>query len=229
MRLLLIEDDADVAANIWEYFEERADIVDRAADGLSGLHLAATSEYDVIVVDIGLPGVDGLTLTQHLRASAKSRVPIIMLTARDTVDNKLQGFAAGTDDYLVKPFALAELAARVDALVARTSGRYEPGVFEVDDLSFDTQSLRTRRAGLHITLTRSGYLILEHLMRNTHRVVRRADLEQLLWGDDMPSSDALRSHIHAVRKAVDRPFAKPLLHTVAGIGYRLCEPHELHK
>lgn len=229
MRLLLIEDDTDVATNIWEYFEDRGEIVDRAADGLSGLHFAAANQYDIIILDIGLPGVDGLTLAGHLRNSAKSRIPIVMLTARDTLDEKLRGFAAGADDYLVKPFALAELAARVNALIARSTGRYEPRVLEVGDLCFDPRSLRTERDGRIITLARSGYLILEHLMRQTQRVVHRTELEGMVWGEDAPRSDALRSHIYVLRKAVDRPFPTPLIHTVPAIGYRLCKIHDFHQ
>lgn len=228
MRLLLVEDDVDVATNLWEFFESAGELVDHAADGLTGLHLAATNSYDVIILDVGLPGVDGLELTAHLRNSTKARIPIIMLTARDSLDAKLQGFAAGADDYLVKPFALAELAARVDALMARSTGQLEAPVLQVGDLVFDPRSLHAERAGSPITLTRSGYLILEHLMKQTHRVVRRAELERVVSGEDAPQSDALRSHVHALRKVVDRPFDGGLIHTIPAIGYRVCERADLH-
>ncbi|MFT5389959.1 MAG: DNA-binding response OmpR family regulator [Gammaproteobacteria bacterium] len=229
MNLLLIEDDLDVATNLWEYFEAAGEVVDHAADGLTGLHLTATNTYDVIILDIGLPGLDGVALATHLRQSTNARIPIIMLTARDTLDAKLRGFAAGADDYLVKPFALAELGARVNALMARSSGRLDGTLLGVGDLSFNPNSLHAQRDGNNITLTRSGYLILERLMRQTHRVVRRAELEGLIWGENVPESDALRSHIHALRKAIDRPFNAELLHTIPSIGYRVCERRDLHK
>lgn len=220
MRILLIEDSHDLAANIGEYLEQHGHVVDYAGDGLSGLHLAAVNPYDALVLDINLPGVDGLTLCRRLRADAHSAVPVLMLTARDTERDMLTGFEAGADDYLTKPFSLAELDARLKAL-GRRSGRAQQAL-AVADLSFDPGTLIVRRGERRLALTPAGLKLLEALMRASPGVVSRSDAERALWGEDPPESEAaLRGHIHALRAAVDVPPAPKLLHTVHGIGYRL--------
>lgn len=220
LKLLLIEDSADLAASIGEYFCARGDTVDYAADGLSGLHLAAVNDYSVIVLDLSLPGLDGMTLCQRLRRDARRSTPIIMLTARDTERDKIAGLDAGADDYLTKPFSLAELHARLRALDRR--GAATPEVFEVADLRFDARSLTVTRAGTRIELTRAGMKLLEALIRISPGILSRAAAERAIWGDDPPDSDAsLRGHVHALRKAIDEPFARKLLHTQHGIGYRI--------
>ena len=225
MYVLVVEDDADVAASLFEYLEGHGHTVDAAADGVTGLHLATVHDFDAIVLDVGLPGIDGLSLCQRLRDTAQKATPVLMLTAHDTLADKLAGFDAGTDDYLVKPFALAELEARLHALAKRSSTRSEAHTLSVEDLHLDLDTLEITRAGQAIVLKRAGLRILELLMRESHRVVKRHEIERLLWGDDPPDSDALRTHIHALRKAIDRPFAVPLLRTVPGIGYRLSPPN----
>lgn len=223
MQLLVIEDNRDLAANIREYLEARNHRVDYAADGAAGLELAAGNRYDAIVLDLGLPGLDGIEICKRLREEHRRAVPVLMLTARDTLRDKLAGFSAGADDYLVKPFALAELDARIQALARRAAGGSD--VLEVADLSFDTRTLVVTRAGRTLALTASELRLLEQLMRASPAVVSRRDAGRTLWGDEPPESDAaMRGHIHGLRQAIDRDFSPPLLHTVHGIGYRLAPP-----
>jgi len=219
MRLLVIEDNRDILANLMDYLALKGFTVDCAQDGLSGLHLAASQHYDLIVLDIMLPGIDGLTLCQRLRNDARNEVPILMLTARDTLDDRLQGLNAGADDYLVKPFALAELVARIHAILRRSQRRER--LLQVGELSYDLDTLDVKRSGQSLKLNPLGLKLLALLMQKSPAVVRREILEESLWGDDCPDSDSLRSHIHQLRKTLDKPFAKPLLHTVHGIGYQL--------
>ncbi len=220
MHILIVEDHADLAANIGEFLESRGDVVDYALDGLTGLHLASTKVFDVIVLDVGLPALDGVTLCQRLRSDGSGIAPILMLTARDTVQQKLDGFAAGADDYLTKPFSLAELHARLLALTRRAKGR-EP-LLRVDDLSMDLRSLVVRRGERRLTLRPAETRLLEILMRAAPALITRQEVERQLWGENPPGSDAaLRGHIHALRTAIDQPGTMPLLHTVHGTGYRL--------
>lgn len=218
MRVLVVEDHRALAANICDYLEGRGFTVDFAADGLTGLHLAATSSFDALVLDLGLPGIDGLDIVRLLRKRATEGTPILLLTARDTLDEKLEGFAAGADDYLVKPFALKELEARLRALGRR--GRHR-SILRTGDLVFDRERVVVERNGRRIDLPPIGLRLLELFMTSPGRVLGREDLEHGLWGDEPPTSDALRTHIHVLRTAVDRPFDKPLLHTVRGVGWVL--------
>lgn len=225
MKLLLIEDHQDLAANVGEYLEARGETVDYAADGLSGLHLVATNAYDVLVLDISLPGIDGLSLCQRLRQDLRRPVPVLILTARDTERDKLAGFDAGADDYLTKPFSLPELHARLKALARRASGAPD-GLLRVHDLEFDTRQLLVRRGGRRIMLTPIALRLLEKLMRAAPAVVPRAEVEHTIWGDDPPDSEAaLRGHVHALRQAVDQSETVKLVHTLHGIGYRLGVDH----
>ncbi len=220
MHILLIEDNRDLAANVGEFLESRGCVVDYAEDGLTGLHLAATHRYDVLVLDLALPGIDGLTLCKRLREDARSTVPVLMLTAKDTERDKLTGFEFGADDYLVKPFSLAELHARLKALARRAGSSAE--VLQVADLSFDVRTLIVRRGRQRVNLTPAGLRLLEKLMRVSPGVLSRQDAERAIWGEDPPDSDAaLRGHIHALRHALDHGFEPTLLHTVHGVGYRL--------
>jgi len=195
-------------------------LVDCAYDCLGGLHLALTQPFDLIILDLMLPGMDGITLCQRLRQEARLQTPIIMLTARDSVDDKLAGFQAGADDYLVKPFSLPELHARVEAVLRRGQTGLQ-NMLEIGDLSYDMNSLTVARQGKTIKLSPIGLKLLEKLMKSSPHVVRRETLEELLWGESLPGSDSLRSHIHTLRQAIDKPFSSPLLHTVHGIGFCL--------
>jgi DNA-binding response OmpR family regulator len=224
--ILIVEDSDDLAANIGEYCEERGDIVDYAADGLTGLHLAAVNRYDVLVLDLSLPGLDGLSLCERLRLDAGNNVPILMLTARDTLNDRLTGFETGADDYVTKPFSLPELHMRLKALVRRAAGASEQ--LSVADLVFDTRSLIVRRGGRRLELTPTGMRMLELLMRASPAVVRTTTVERAVWGDDPPDSEAaLRGHIHQLRGIIDKPFPQKLLKTVHGIGYRLADDDKL--
>lgn len=222
MRILVIEDNPDILANVLDYLQLKGHVVDCAQDGLGGLHLAVTQPYDLIVLDVMLPGIDGFQICQRLRKDARLDIPIIMLTARDTLEDRIQGLDIGADDYLVKPFALSELLARIQAVLRRAQGS-RPQELRVGDLVFDMDALHVQRGGQVLKLHPFGLKLLAVLMQKSPAVVRRDALEKELWGDDCPDSDSLRSHIHQLRQAVDKPFAKPLLHTVHGIGYRLAE------
>ena len=221
-RVLVIEDNTDIAMLLVDFFTDRGHIADCAHDGLTGLHLAASGEHDVIILDLALPGLDGLELCQQLRSVKHATVPILMLTARDSLDDKLTGFAAGADDYLVKPFELLEVYARVQALWRRSllSNRSS---LEVADLSLNLETLEASRAGQPIRLNPVPLKILRLLMENTHRVVTRREIESFVWGDEPTESDSLRTHISALRTAIDKPFTCKLLHTIHGVGYRLHE------
>jgi DNA-binding response OmpR family regulator len=225
LKILVIEDNPDLAANLVDYLEARNYVVDTAGDGLTGLHLAGTQNFDVILLDLILPGIDGLTLCRHLRQTAGKATPILMLTARDTLDDKIAGLEAGADDYLVKPFALREVVARIQALTRRAQATVVPLELRVADLVFDPATFRVTRAGRPIVLPPIPLRMLELLMRASPRVLVRAELERSLWGDTPPDSDALRTHLHVLRSAIDKPFDQPLLHTLRGIGWQLAAAH----
>jgi DNA-binding response OmpR family regulator len=222
MHLLLIEDHHDLVANICEYLQGRGHVMDAAGDGVTGLHLAVVNSYDAIILDVMLPGMEGLALCRKLRQEARKNTPVLMLTARDTLDDKLRGFTAGADDYLVKPFSLEELEARLQALVRRAQ-QGAANRLQVVDLTLDLDTLEARRGGHLLNLTPIGIKLLALLMRESPRVVARRQVEQALWGDDPPDSDAVRAHIYALRTAIDKPFPVKLLHTVHSAGYRLTQ------
>ena len=219
--LLLVEDHADISEMLISYFENRGFSVDYAADGLTGLHLAVTNHYDAIILDLMLPGMDGLSICEKLRQNARNSTPIIMLTARDTLDDKVTGLSTGADDYLVKPFAIAELEARVMAQIRRNRGEVAQDFLSVGDLVVDTSTLAVKRAGKALNLTPIGFKLLKTLMKASPAVVTRQELERKVWGDILPDSDTLRSHMYTLRKTVDKPFATSLLKTVQGSGYQL--------
>jgi DNA-binding response OmpR family regulator len=224
LSILVVEDNKDLASNIADYLEARGYLVDVAMDGITGLHLAVTQPHDAIVLDLMLPGMDGLSLCRRLRQDARSTVPVLMLTARATLDDKAAGFSEGTDDYLVKPFELRELDMRLRALTRRARGAGRQRLLRVADLEFDLDTLTVRRAGRQMTLPILPMKILEVLMRKSPGVVWRRDIEQAVWGDSPPDSDALRVHMHTLRNLIDQPGQPPLLHTVRGVGYQLKAP-----
>jgi DNA-binding response OmpR family regulator len=221
MQILVVEDNRDIAENIADYLEPLGHTLDFAADGITGLHLAVTRRFDVIVLDIMLPGMDGMTLCRKLREEAGDTTPVLMLTARDQLDDKLAGFRAGSDDYLVKPFSVKELEVRLQALVKRASPQGRQRVLSVADLEFNTDTQQARRGGTLLDLNPIQRKLLELLLSNTHRVVTREELEQHIWGGTPPDSDVLRTHIYGLRNAIDKQYDPKLLHTVHGSGYRL--------
>ncbi len=221
LRILVIEDNPDLAANVCDFLEAKGHAADAAGDGVTGLHLAVTGDYDAIVLDIVLPGMDGLTLCRKFREEARRTTPVLMLTARDALDDRVAGLECGADDYLLKPFALRELEARLKALVRRSKSALTPSVLRVADLVFDPATFVARRGERVIQLPPTPLKLLETLMRASPRVVRREELERAVWGDAPPDSDALRSHMHTLRSAVDAAGEVTLIHTLRGVGYRL--------
>jgi len=221
--VLLVEDNRGIAEMVGEFLERRGYGVDYASDGVTGLHLAVTNDYDAVVLDLMLPGMDGLQLCRKLRHDAKKSTPVLMLTARDTLDDKLAGLDVGADDYLVKPFEIRELEARLRALIRRDRRQVSAEVLRVADLTLDTATLRATRGGKDLDLSPIALKLLMILMRESPRVVSRRDIEREVWGDLLPDSDTLRSHLYNLRKAIDKPFSKPLLHTIHSSGYRLAD------
>jgi len=223
MRILVIEDNSDIAANLGDFLEERGHTVDFAADGVTGLHLAVVNDFDAIVLDLNLPGMDGLEVCRKLRQDARKQTPVLMLTARDALESKLDGFDAGADDYLVKPFALQEVDARLAVLLRRGKGP-QSRILNVADLEYNLDTLEVRREGKLLQLNPTALKILQSLMESSPSVVTRQELETRVWGEELPDSDSLRVHIHGLRAAVDKPFPKPLIQTRHGIGYRIADP-----
>jgi DNA-binding response OmpR family regulator len=221
--ILLVEDNRNLSEMVGEYLESKGFGVDYAGDGVDGFRLATDNAYDAIVLDLMLPRMDGIELCRRLRGESKKATPVLMLTARDTLGDKVTGLEAGADDYLVKPFAIQELEARVRALIRRDRRQVSAEVLRIADLVLDTASLRVSRAGNELQLSPIGLRLLTILMRESPRVVTRRDIEREIWGDGLPDSDTLRSHLYNLRKAIDRPFDKQLLHTVQTAGYRIAD------
>ena len=222
LSILIVEDNAPMAANIYDYLEACGHKPDAAPDGKSGLGMVQANHYDAIVLDWMMPRMDGLAMLTQLRDELKSRTPVIMLTAKDQLDSKLQGFEAGADDYLVKPIALPELEMRLRVLVTRSHAAQAPGqVLEVGDLRFNLQSLVVTRGDRELSLSPIKRQILEVLMRRSPHIVSREHLEAQIWGERTLDKDILRSHMHLLRKEVDGEGARKILHTVLGQGYNL--------
>lgn len=227
MRILIIEDNPDIVANLYGFLEPKGFILDSVGNGYAALALLAERTYDVIVLDVMLPGLSGIDVCRRLRAELHSAVPVLMLTARDTLEDKEAGFTAGADDYLVKPFSLVELELRINALHRRARGEHRHAhILTVGPLNFNTDTYHVTRDGIPLALTKTGFVILKCLMRESPKLVTRDMLEHEVWGEDRPESDALRTHLHALRQVLDKPFAVPMLRTVPGLGYQLSEPNE---
>jgi DNA-binding response OmpR family regulator len=222
LRVLLIEDQRAMAENIWEFLESREHVMDHATDGVTGLQFALDNSYDVIVLDIGLPRLDGIEVCRRYRAQGGT-VPILMLTARDRLEDKLLGFESGADDYLTKPFELRELEARIQVLHKRQQ-RLSPAILRVGDLTLDVVGRSTTRQGQTLSLSPAGYRLLDALMRKAPHVLPYAELAQALWGDAEYDPARLHTHISLLRTAVDRPYEQALIITVHGFGYRIVEP-----
>lgn len=220
LSILLVEDNPDLARTIADYLEAKAHRLDFADDGVRGMEAALKTPYDLVILDIALPRQNGLDVCRHLRAQADRHIPILMLTARDTLPDKLAGFEAGADDYLCKPFALAELEVRCLALSMRHrlgSGHQ----LVLGDLTLDRRTREAFRGGQRVPLHPIGWRILLALAEAHPRTVTRSELTVRVWGDEPPDSDALRSHLYLLRQALDRPFDRPILKTVHSVGFRL--------
>ena len=223
MRILIVEDDPNLSGFVQKGLREERYAVDLAHDGEEGLLMASTTPYDLVVLDVMLPKLDGFTLCRRLRAAGNT-APILLLTARGTIEDRVTGLDIGADDYLTKPFAFAELLARVRALIRRKGNEHTPRL-TVADLEIDPLSHRVWRAGREITLTNKEYALLEYLVRNPERVLTRTGIIEHVWDihyDGM--TNIVDVHIRALRAKVDRGFSPPLIHTVRGVGYVLKSP-----
>ncbi len=216
--VLLVEDDIDLANTIIDYLKLEDIDCDHASNGVAGLTLAQQHNYDAILLDINLPKMNGLSVCENLRKDGID-TPVLMLTARDSLDDKLAGFQSGTDDYLVKPFALPELVARCQALSKRRSGQIQKLTFA--DLTLHLESKEAVRNGQVIKLTPTGWKLLETLLRAFPKVLSREELEQAVWGDERPDSNSFKVHLHNLRKAVDENHSHPLIKTITGHGFTL--------
>lgn len=224
MRVLIIEDNRDLASNMFDFLEAKGHVVDAAGDGITGMHLALVNQYDAIVLDLMLPGMDGITLCRKLRVEGGKDTPILMITARDSLDDKIAGLEAGADDYLVKPAELREVELRLRVLNRRGGERVQRQKLQIEDLSLDPSTYSVRRGEVVIELPPIPYKILEVLMSRSPQVVSREEIEHAVWGDGRPDSDSLRAHVHLLRALVDKPFERKLLRTLRGFGYQLVSP-----
>lgn len=220
-RILIVEDHKDIAEMLYEYFERKECELDYASDGRMGFNLANQNDYDVILLDLMLPEMDGLDVCRKLREESKNYTPILMLTARDTLEDKVKGLDVGADDYLVKPFEILELDARINALMRRKGQVVQQEVLKIGDLELDTGTLEVKRSDKQIYLSPIGLKILTILMKESPKVVSRNQLEHEIWGDILPDSDTLRSHMYNLRKQIDKPFEVALLQTIQSRGYRI--------
>lgn len=220
LNVLLVEDDLDLADTVIQFLEIEGINCHHGTNGMAGFQLAIEGQYQVLMLDLNLPRLDGVTLCQRLRASGID-TPILMLTARDGLDDKIAGFEAGTDDYLVKPFALQELVVRLGALARRRSGQVRK--LTCSDLEMDLNARTVTRNNKLLKVSPTGWRLLEALLRASPEVVSRQTLEGAVWGDDIPDSNGLKVHIFNLRKIIDGPFTLPLLHTVAGHGFTIKE------
>lgn len=220
MRLLLVEDDARIARFVAKGLREQAYAVDVAATGEDALYQAAVNTYDLVILDVMIPGKDGFAVCRELRKSGQ-RMPILMLTARDAVEDRIAGLDHGADDYLTKPFEFRELLARLRALLRRSS-ELRPAKITISDLVLDTGAQSARRGSRHVTLTAKEYALLEYLARNAGRVVGRAEIAEHVWDETFdPFSNLIEVYINRLRRKIDADSPKPLLHTRRGAGYVL--------
>ena len=221
LAVLLVDDNTDILCNVRDYLEMNGMAVETAINGKEALERMSQRSYAVCVLDIGLPDVDGLTVCKTLRANG-DKTPILMLTARDSIDDRVTGLEVGADDYLIKPFSLRELNARVQALVRRAYGDSEMKL-RVGDLTFDLSTTQVNRAGKPIKLNPTCLTILKELMIRSPAIVSRSRLEAQVWGGGAPDSDSLRANIYLLRQAIDKAFDKKLIHTHLGLGWSINE------
>ncbi|MGO4701171.1 response regulator transcription factor [Dyella sp. 2RAB6] len=220
--IMVIDDNQQLCQVMGDYLEDFRYTVDYAHDGTHGMSLASQETYDVLVLDWMLPGTNGLEVCRSLRAKGYI-APILMLTGRTGVDAAIEALDAGADDFLPKPFALRELRGRLEALIRRHKRLVAPKLLQIADLTLDTGTYELRRGDQRLRVSPIGLHILALLMEASPRVVKRTELEHALWGDNPPPSDTLRSHMYLLRRTIDRPFATPLLHTVAGFGFSVAD------
>ena len=224
MRILVIEDDQQTREFLVQGLTQSGHVVDAASDGKEGLFLALEEQHDVMVVDRMLPGIDGLSIVDTIRKSGK-HTPILILSALGEVDDRVEGLQRGGDDYLVKPFAFSELAARLEALIRRGESQAQPTQLQVADLEMDLLARRVKRAGQEIDLQPREFRLLEYLMRHSGQVVTRTMLLEKVWDYHFdPQTNVIDVHISRLRRKIDKDFDPPLIQTVRGAGYALREP-----
>lgn len=221
MNILVVEDNQDIAENIADYFEPLGHTLDFAVNGKSGLDMAVSGRFDIIILDVMLPGMNGMEVCRQLRETHHVSTPVLMLTAKDQLDDKIAGFHCGADDYMVKPYSVKELEVRLQALYKRSQPVSR--LLKVADLQFDLDTWQVSRQGVILDLNPIQRTALELLMKKSPGIVTREELENHIWQDHVPDKDLLRSHIYSLRNTIDKPFANRLLHTVYGTGYRLSE------
>ncbi|EZQ01463.1 response regulator transcription factor [Acinetobacter sp. Ver3] len=219
--ILMVEDHYELASTLCEFLEEHNFVVDHARNLVVARQLLKQHPYHILLLDINLPDGTGYDLCEWLRNEQGLDLPVLMLTARDTLDDKLKGFRAGTDDYLVKPFDFNELVYRVRALIKRSLGEVSNSQIKIHDLTLDPALQQITRAGQMIELPPIQFKLLKLLMRNSPKVLTKQEIMLELWGDEEPESDALRSHIYNLRKMVDKPFEQKLIYTVSGVGLKI--------
>jgi DNA-binding response OmpR family regulator len=224
-RVLLIEDDIRLASSVVQYMELQGLSCDHCVDGEQAKHLLLKNIYDVLVSDVNMPRLSGFDLCAYLRKTGVD-VPLIMVTSRASLDDKVQGFEVGADDYLVKPFALKELLVRINALSKRKSGQSQSLTIPTLGIAIDFSQHKVTREGVDIPLSKTAWMLLTALGRAWPNPVRKEDLEFLLWGDDVPDSDGLKVHIHYLRQRLDQPFSQPIVQTVRGYGFVLALHHD---
>ncbi|MGH1401593.1 MAG: response regulator transcription factor [Acinetobacter tandoii] len=219
--ILMVEDHFELAATVCEFLEAHGYVIDHARNLDAAKTLLKSQHYNLLLLDINLPDGSGYELCEWLRHQQNLDIPVLMLTARDTLDDKLKGFASGTDDYLVKPFDFNELVMRIRALIKRALGEVTHHKLQIHDLVLDSATQTVSRAGQAIELPPIQFKLLKILMRNSPKVITKQEIMIELWGDEEPESDALRSHIYNLRKMIDKPFPQKLLHTVSGVGVKI--------
>jgi two-component system, OmpR family, response regulator len=223
MRILLVEDDVKIASFVEKGLRAAGFAIDHAADGETGLHLALTEPYDAAIVDIMLPKLNGLSLIEEMRLN-KINTPVIILSAKDSVDDRVKGLQTGSDDYLTKPFAFSELLARVQALIRRAGGLSEPTQLTVGNLSINLLTREVIREGRRIELQPIEFSLLEYLMRSVGRVVSKTMIMEHVWDYNFdPQTNVVEARISRLRDKIDRDFSKKLIHTIRGVGYVLRE------
>lgn len=220
LSILLIEDNLTIAKQLAEFFKGHGWALDYADNGELGIQLALSHIFDVIVLDLNLPDIDGIEVCQQIKQQAEVNPPILMLTARDAFEHKAEGYGVGADDYVTKPFEFRELALRCQAL-ARRHNLHKSHRIEVGDLVIEQNSLTAERAGEALKLTNIGFKILLTLAQAYPQAVSRSNLVHKVWGDIPPDSDALRTHIYSLRNALDKPFKTKMLTTITNVGYKL--------
>jgi DNA-binding response OmpR family regulator len=220
MKLLLVEDDPDISENIIDFLERHGNSLDYAMDGDFALELLHENNYDAVILDINLHGLNGFEICKRIRQNMRLKIPVLMLTARVMLGDKVQGFESGADDYLTKPFDLEELLLRLRALTRRYR-QCVASVFRVADLTLDPENGLAERDGVRITLPHACFRILLRLMEKYPGIVTREELEFDIWKDQPPMSNSLKSHFYMLRRLVDKPFDKQLLHCIRGRGYKI--------